>query len=139
MKEQQKIHESNCDICGVVYHSETRNRRSKHGFPQYRVCAYCYDWTVPRKIKDGVRVMSGNPFPPPTSGKKFSKSWTKMYKHGKHRVERGEEGVKEENEPAVGVIEKTTEAVKDAVHVVETGVQGLLHGASEALSSLSPF
>lgn len=150
---------SHCDMCGqCYYHAEKNLNKRRNGFPVYVVCDYCYNWSVPKKCRDRYKKLGGSKFPPVTSGKKFSKAWNNVYRKGiKEKHDRKEEHDRNENHPtppppyesissdevdneherSKGV--NINETMRNAVHVVESGVSGLIHGASEALSSLSPF
>ena len=154
-----------CDLCKQPYYNppEERNVNKRHnGHPIYRVCRHCYDFSVPKKIKGRFGLLKGSPYPPVQSGKKFSQNWNKVYTYGKKMVENNkghseknrnmeEDKTPESKEKQSGhekkqegkqeekPLEYINKTMMDAVHVVESGVSGLVKGASEALSSLSPF
>ena len=161
---EKKRHVTDCDMCKQSFYSETRCNKKKNGYPAYLVCTYCYDWSIPRTRKDMAKVIKGSATLPAKSGKSFSKSWTSKYKSmsmnkkvykGKGKGDRKEnndkgndkrknvhetdEEEKEHDDEQQGYIAKTTEVMKEAVHVAQSGVTGLLHGASEALKDMSPF
>lgn len=122
-----------CDICvQPYYNSNKKANKRKNGFPVYRVCNYCYDWSLPKSMKSRAQILSGKICKDPTSGKKFTQLWKNRYRTTKQKQNI-------QNHDENGYIEKTTEVVKEAVHVMESSVAGLIHGATEALNSLSLF
>lgn len=143
-----------CDFCTNVYFCEGSLNKRKNGFPVYRLCDHCIMWSLPKAKRMYAKKLDGNISKPISSGKKVSKSLRNTYRKVSKSAQIKEKQCKESDEKDAQVkltkrqheevenssyVEKTTEAVKDAVHVVETGVTGLINGASDAISSLSPF
>lgn len=155
----KSLKKSRCDMCRITYYCDTVANKRTHGYPLYLLCHQCYEWSIPKRMRIVSKKLQGSISKPPTSGKKFNASWNNVYKKTPQKMEkesnssRNEDDIDDkenqdiehdENEQleditSPGYIGKTTDAMKDAVHVVESGVSGLFHGASEALSSLSPF
>lgn len=143
-----QIRESKCDFCNNIYYHKSGVNKRRGGYPVYMLCQFCYDWSLPKRMKRAeacsAKVLQGSLYKPATSGKKFSQSYNKTYKTTHRKVigaetsERQQSASKEhmENEVAAKRYPSRTSPFKDAVQVVESGVSGFLHGASDALSSL---
>jgi hypothetical protein len=151
------IHATPCDFCKTIQYSENRQKRGK---ALYIVCQRCCTFSVPRKMYSQgflIKMMERSIERPKSSGKQFSKAWTSRYASAKKKaVESSIKG--EENEPEMPEehVEKPDEkdndeqtpkeeknesvvmaAVETVKAIAQSGVSGLVQGASEAISSLT--
>ena len=113
------MYETRCDMCKTPFYNSTKCNKRKNGYPVYRVCQHCHDWSIPKRMQMNAtgkrsfpcaKVIISEPLPI-KSGKSFSRRWTSRYRNPTKRTD----------------IKQTED--DDAVQMVESGVTGLFHGA----------
>lgn len=151
---KERLYVTPCERCMTKYYSPCRNNRKKNGFPNIYVCHSCFEVGISRKERKSARVLNGSRDKPKTSGETFSKSFTSKYPRmpqpGKattsvsnavgnavhtavDTVSDGATAVAESIQHGANVV---VDDFKSVVNVVESGISGLVQGASEALASL---
>lgn len=125
-----RFYGTSCDLCSMIYYSERKGANKRRYGPLNLVCHHCYEWSVPksgktyqtRKPNVAFRMLEGTPYTPKTTGESFSRSWSQYKTPGK----RNQWNKNERNKTTETVGEAFESSIKDAVHLVESGVSNLL-------------